>query len=292
MKTPKEIRRYFRNELRFRWARAWILRSGFMRREEISSTLDTLRDQQDRMFFMLGNGRSGTQLISNLLNNSKECCVFHEPNFWDDVGTMDIFRRHPEQAIEYWKRYRCQAVYKRWREFGAPIIYGEVNGTIRYHAPAIQTLFPRAVLLHLVRDGRNYVRSVMGMSEFYNKGSKGAFALEPLPGDPYVTRWSKMSRFEKICWSWREANQFLSQYIPESRIVKLEQLATNYAFTRDLFHREIGITISRATWDETTSKRSNNSTRKYDFPPWQEWSDMHTEQFNSICGDIMNKLGY
>lgn len=292
MKTLKQIRKEIRKKIYFFWGRSWKVRSALIPSKILSEAEKELEKHQESMFFMLGNGRSGTQLISTLLNSIPNCKVFHEPDFREDVGTMESLRKNPEEAIEYWKKFRCRRIHKRWKSKPGYKYYGEVNGTIRYQARAIQHLFPRSVIFHLVRDGRDYVRSVMGMPEFYNDGSKGAFALEPLPGDPYYDAWNGMSRFEKVCWSWREANQNLSEIVPPHRVIKLERIAKDYEYTKNIFNRELGILIPLQTWQETTNRKSSNSSRKYDFQSWRDWPRSQLDTFNEICGDMMEKLGY
>ena len=137
-----------------------------------------LNENQDKMIFVMGTGRSGTQLLSDLLDSAGTAKVFHEPNFWEDVSTMDILRRNPELAVQYWKEFRSLEVYRRWMEKPVAQMYGEVNGTIRYQAPAIKQIFPNAKMLMVVRDGRGVVRSVMGWPQFYGPGSN-ALNYEP-----------------------------------------------------------------------------------------------------------------
>lgn len=43
-----------------------------------------LTDHQKNLFFVFNGGRCGSQLLSNLLNQSRFADVYHEPNFEDD----------------------------------------------------------------------------------------------------------------------------------------------------------------------------------------------------------------
>ncbi len=250
-----------------------------------------LYENQDKLLFVMGTGRSGTQLISNLLGSSQEAMVFHEPNFNEDVGTMDILRRDQELANRYWRHFRSVEIYRRWLRGPRGVMYCEVNGTIRYQAQAIKYNFPEARMLLMVRDGRSVVRSVMERPQFYGPHSKGAFALKPLPGDPFEAEFPTMNRFEKICWSWRDANEFLIKHVPTDCWISLERLVTDYDyFLAHLTNNKLN--ISYKTWNELTSQKSKNSTRDYVFPSYESWSKCDRESFNRICGETNEKLGY
>jgi len=258
-------------------------------REQARTFLD---ENQNEMIFVMGSGRSGTQLLSDLLDSAGTAKVFHEPNFWEDVGTMDTLRRNPELAVQYWKEFRSLEVYLRWMAKPETQKYGEINGTIRYQAPAIKQVFPNAKMLMVVRDGRGVVRSVMGWPQFYGPGSKGAYALAPLPDDPYFDEWSKMTRFEKLCWSLNDTNTFLMRHIEENRWLQLERLTSDYEYFTESFSKYVGIEIPYDCWHTRVSEKSKNATKTYGFPEWQDWSKGQKKAFVRICGEAMEKLGY
>ena len=281
-----------RRALRLLWGRSWPLRSRFIPRSEAEDALAYLQQNQDRLVFVLGSGRSGTQLISDLLEQSADAAIFHEPNFREDVGAMDVMRHDAALTERYWREFRCVEVYRRWTATPGKSIYGEVNGTIRYQAAAIRKLFPEAKLLLMVRDGRGVVRSVMGWPQFYGPRSKGAYALAPLSGDPFFEEWSRMSRFEKVCWSWRDTNEFLMDHIPASHWLQLERITSDFDYFTKQFANGVGIEISYEVWRARVMRRSRNASSSYGFPAWEDWTREQKDSFVRICGDTMAKLGY
>lgn len=278
-----------KNEL---WGQAWWLRSKFVSKSVRNQARAFLDENQDKMIFVMGSGRSGTQLISDLLDSTGMAKVFHEPNFWEDVSTMDTLRKDAAIAVRYWQEFRILEVYRRWMEKPEAQIYGEVNGTIRYQAPAIKKIFPNSKMLLVVRDGRAVVRSVMGWPQFYGPKSKGAYALSPLTDDPYLDEWPRMSRFEKICWSWNDTHEFLMRYISPIHWLQLERLTSDYDYFTEHFSRYINIEMPYDHWFARVSKKSRNSTKVYGFPEWKEWSGTQRKGFIRICGGTMSKLGY
>lgn len=285
---PKPLKRW----LRLVWGYSWPVRGLIISPSYRANADDFLSRKQRDMIFILGTGRSGTQLIADLLRKAGQARVYHEPNFLEDVSTMESLRKDKARAERYWKRFRKYEVYNRWMEAPEIKVYTEVNGTIRYQVPGILSEFPFSQLYLLARDGRGVVRSVMGWSQFYGQHSKGAYALRPLPGDPYLKNWDKMSRFEKICWGWTESNEFLLNYISLDRVLLLENLVNDYNFIKIKLLNKIGLDLCEDDWREVTNKPSRNASLNYSFPHWTYWEKWQKETFREICGPTMERLGY
>lgn len=276
------------------WAigRSWPLRSLLTSRRTKRRAAEYLSARQKDLFFVLGTGRSGTQLIADLMNASGHAAVFHEPNFRSDVATMEEHRRNPDRAAEYWREFRSVEVYRRWLADRDARFYGEVTGTLRYHAPVIRSLFPSAQLFLISRDGRGFVRSVMGWPFVYGRGSVGVYALAPLEDDPYFAEWPRMDRFERICWAWQETNAFLMRHVDASRWLQFEALVADYGYFSERLTGRLGLDFPRELWKEHAERKSRNSTKEYGFPDWDGWSKDQQDAFRRICGDTMAKLGY
>ena len=285
---PQKIRR----GVGFAWGRAWPQRSCLIPQSLKDESMNYLKSNQHRLLFVMGSGRSGTQLIANLLDASGKSVVFHEPNFMEDVGTMDMLRRDPVQAVRYWQEFRCVELYRRWKSAPEGMMYGEVNGTIRYQVQAIKQLFPEAKMVLMTRDGRGVVRSVMGWRQFYGPRSKGAFALAPLPGDPFELEWPNMNRFERICWGWQDTYELLMRHIPSTHWLTLEQSTSDFDYFDRQFTQNVSLSISHELWHQHTTQKSRNATKEYSFPAWDQWTDAQKLAFNRICGPTMRKLGY
>lgn len=274
------------------WARSWRFRSRFTASSLKGEANRYLQDNQKRLLFILGNGRSGTQLVSSLLDRTDMTMVFHEPNFNEDVGTMDELRQNVDLAECYWREFRSVQVFQRWMASGGGHVYGEINGTIRYQASAIKKLYPLANVLLLARDGRGVVRSIMGWPHFYGEKSAGAYALEPLADDPFFDEWPAMSRFEKICWSWRDGNEFVMRSVAESDWIQIERITSDYEYFKEHIALRIGVDIPHEVWLRTVSERSKNASSAYPFPAWKDWDRSQKDAFTRICGETMTKLGY
>ena len=234
----------------------------------------------------MGFGRSGTAFMANFLDQAEGAHVFHEPVLEDFLAHL---RAHysPVAAERYMQGFRKKEIYLRMRNI-APGVYGETNSILRCHAAAIGKSFPEATLLHLVRDGRDVIRSHMsrrtmtGLNPF-------SMNIHPIETDPWYPHWHEMDRFARICWYWQEENRRLRTSIRKT--VQFEKVLASYEY----FHEEVlapcGIFIDKETWEGTIAS-PRNVTEKFQIPKWAEWTPDQQKSFRDICGSEMSACGY
>lgn len=286
LKTGKLKKKYKLKKAQFYKLRGFLKYSF----KERSNTSKFLWKNQSNLFFILSSGRSGTQIISKLFNYNNNSLVLHEPNFYDDIGVLNQSRENSEFGSGYWSSFRNYEVGRRWIH-SEKKFYGEVTGTIRYHAKSIKKIFPQCHIFLLSRDLKGIVRSVFGMP-FYKKGSVGAYSIEPSPRDRFYSDWENFNRFEKICWSVQETYSFLTSCIPSQYWLKLEELTTNYGYAKEKTSMVFEEFISRDEWFNIVSTPSPNKTIRYSMGEFDSWSERQKESFIRICGDTSLKLGY
>ena len=131
-----------------------------------------------KLFFMLGSGRSGTQLISTLLNEADNAFVFHEPNALEDRSVLKSIYKDRHTAERYFNNYRKYEIYRRILKYDCNI-YGEITGMLRYSVNQLKQTYPDARFFILARDGRNVIRSIYKWN-FYKNYSFGAKNITPL----------------------------------------------------------------------------------------------------------------
>ncbi|MFW6070645.1 MAG: sulfotransferase, partial [bacterium] len=155
------------------------------------------------VFFVLAIGRSGTSFLAHLLDQAPGAHVVHEPIGEDFMAYQEAFH-DPDAARSYVHRFRKKEIYLRARAVQMEHMeaYGEVNSALRRHARALAAAFPDAVLFHLVRDGRDVVRS-MSARRTMTPEDKNTNAIRPRPGDPWAGKWEQMDRFARLCWYWQ-----------------------------------------------------------------------------------------
>ena len=250
-------------------------------------------------------GRTGTAFIANLLSQAQGARVLHE-QFPDDrtyfglryYGTMDI-------SIDRYLHERFQLLMAQDPSI---LIYGEVNSYLRYEIEWLK-IHLDPVLIHLVRDGRDFARSAMKRDTYtpYDR----QIQIIPKDNDAYAERWHKMDRFQKICWYWMHTNEFIANGIGTGHYVKFENIVTNHSYFKHNILNKVGLDIDSKTWKEHIDKPRNisehfikkkikyflksggNKVEKKNFlPHHSKWHSEFQDKFDEICAGTMAKFGY
>lgn len=238
------------------------------------------------IFFMLAIGRSGTKFLADLLNKAPGAYVVHEPVREDFQAYQEAFHSD-KKGIDYVQSFRKKEIYLRARSKNIET-YGEVNPALRRHCHALKQAFPNATFIHLVRDGRDVIRSMMSRNTMTSK-DPNTRRIYPTNGDRWYDEWGKMNRFEKLCWYWQVANGYLRNSIPKT--IQFEKLISSYEYFRENLLDPLNINITKDVWREATAI-PKNSTKKYTIPDWSNWGSEKTETFWKICGEELLKNGY
>jgi hypothetical protein len=194
---------------------------------------------------------------------------------------------HPDLALAYLERFRLKEVYVRTRG-KAMKIYGEVNSVLRRHAHALGQVFPQSARLHLVRDGRDVVRSMMSRRTL-SPGDPVTVLVSPHEDDPWAETWPQMNRFERLCWYWTTENRFLRRSLDHT--VQLEAAVADYDYFATHLLAPLGLDIPRHAWI-AVRERPKNVTQRYRIPHWSDWEHERKEIFEGICGEEMRENGY
>jgi hypothetical protein len=256
-----------------------------------------------RTFFILALGRSGTHFLATLLAQDGRGRVHHEP--WPLDSRLMVLRRAGGfgKAIE-------PLLEERFAELmpaeGEAAFYGEVNSYLRYEAEWLRSRFD-PVLIHLVRDGRDFVRSSYIRGVYTRNEPDGP--ILPRDDEPWAAEWGAMTRFDRLCWYWAHTNERLAATVGNP--VRFEDLLRDYGIFRRRVLEPTGVEISEGTWRREIDHPRNTSRRykmktaavrllrgsdhlpRFDpLPPWREWDAARTARFWEICGPTMKRLGY
>lgn len=262
-----------------------------------------LRRRDTQFFFVLSQGRSGTSFLAHLLDTDRNATVAHEP--WaEDVHLLGLSRTGSfGHVVDDMIGKRFDAIL-RTQPTGS--IYGEVNSYLRYLGPWLRSRLD-ATVLHVARDGRDFVRSAWPRD--VQTGRHAQIPIVPADDDPWASRWANMDRFQRICWIWQHTNGFLLE--SSDLTARLEDLVTSYTTFRERILVPTGIRVDEATWGDAVT-RPRNTTSEYTrlrrlrdlmrlrrappdrapLPHWRDWRPEHTDAFWSICGEVMQQLGY
>ncbi len=184
--------------------------------------------------FVLAMGRSGTMWLAAALREAASLDARHE-------------------SVDCWER-------SLW-----PFGEVEVNSIIWDASREIRAMAPDAKLVHLVRDGRDVVRSVLS---------------RPRPG----------RTLRVACEMWRDRNVHLREMIGPDQCYRMEDLVKyQKPFNRMAIY--LGGHPNRKAWKDIRKKRINASER-YIWPPFDSWRKRQKAIFWKICGPEMEAYGY
>jgi hypothetical protein len=164
--------------------------------------------------------------------------------------------------------------------------------------------FHRAVFI--VRNGIDWVRSEMNWGEIYGKGKVRSLFAHTWPTacdlkhDSYRYDWGSMSRFSRLCWAWTALNSFALKTLPlneNARLFHFEDI-----FESEKRHDNLKLMIEHLAALPNVKVRNFQDLAEWlnkprhqsmkIFPSWDGWSLEEKEQFRTICGPLMNRLGY
>lgn len=238
------------------------------------------------IFFVLAIGRSGTKFLAELLNKAPGAYVVHEP-VRDDFQAHQRAFHSEEEARNYIHRFRKKEIYLRARNADIHT-YGEVNGILRRHCLVLKEAFPNAKFIHLIRDGRDVVRSMMSRNTMKAEDPNTKF-IYPKRRNPWTNKWPEMTRFEKLCWYWAVENRYLRKQIEKA--VQLEKLVSSYDYFNAELLEPLGLKIPQRIWEKTAST-PKNVTDEHVIPHWSNWDYEIMQKFNALCDEEMIRNGY
>ena len=181
--------------------------------------------------FVLAMGRSGTMWTANALRSA-----------------AGLDARH-ETAVEW----------------SGGLMFGdvEVNSFFWNLVPEIRTAHPGAPLVHLVRDGRDVVRSVLSRKPGMEVGV--------------------------ACEEWRRRNHYLRKMVGTANRFRLENLTERFSVFESMAC-VLGGAPNFLEWEAARSRVANPSTGL--IPPFGEWPKDDRDVFWSICEAEMMACGY
>jgi hypothetical protein len=243
--------------------------------------------------FVVGSPRSGTSILARSLSEHSQLWSSDETQFMWDLFYDDRVGEHYKRGDLGWLRRRGveKAEFLSYLGIGLNALLTEQAGGRRWvDSTPIYTLiidriaamFPGALFLHILRDGRSVVHSMINYLNIY-------------PGDPSSIPWA--SDFEAACRAWsghvQKAMEFTERRPDRCLTVPYEALV---AHPEDEFRR---IFQFLRTPDEAapasclSSTRINSSfqgsaqaTSNGRPDPWSKWTPQQRETFLREAGPV------
>lgn len=263
----------------------------------LRAKLGLLRSQNWKVIrkaFIVSTGRTGTQFLARFFNSFSDVYANHEPKP-DFLGLSinyvrgDVTKEYAVKAIECGRR----PMFRRIKRKGVAI-YIESNNRFFSLLKPLQEVFDDFRLIHIIRDGRDYVRSGMSRSWYTDNDPYKGKRMEAtyFEDDEYRDQWSDMTRFEKIAWRWQKKNNFIFRATKDMKNVltlKFEEIfqTKDYEGIRKIAEY-IGLPKEEVEQKiEKMMSKKINATKEYKIPEWTEWGQDLMKKFDRIAGALM-----
>lgn len=248
--------------------------------------------KENRAFFVMSTGRSGTKTLAHLLKSATNARVWHHPQpdlvaeaqsaYWQTCDHQSVFLENRAELIE-----------KTWQE---SLIHGETDHYMTPFATTIAELIPESKFIVLVRDPREFVRSGMRRNYYETDNKWDRARLTPKPGSGDFDSFSALSSFEKVCWLWAETYKFIieaRQTIGEERVlvVKFEELVGDVNTARNIFDY-LGLDGFNSIKANQLLSQELNSQKNGSFLHPSDWHSRLHNRCWEIFGNIAEDFGY
>jgi len=232
------------------------------------------------MFFVFSIPRSGTTwLASYLAVCNPEWMICHEAHNRDFAfDTHCAFR--PWIADEYVNEERHQRIteYTERKKPGAHG-YGEVTPRLRYISAAIMRKYPQAKCVHLVRDPRTSVPSLINYG--YYHPTKGRAHRRSAPIN------LKWTREQRTAWAWAYGHNRIRQNL--SDFVRFEDLLEDFSVMESLAEK-LGVNADRTKWEKRRKIKVNKSNQTH--PIWTGYAPSQREAVKGMVKGEAQEYGY
>lgn len=261
-----------------------------------------------KVIFIVSTGRTGTHFLSHFFNkNFSDVNAYHEPK--PDLFLLDInYLRNKVSEKRAWSMFKGYRKKLLSQAANDGKIYIESNSKVSFLLPLLKRQFSDYKVIHIVRDGRDVVRSkysrktsgkyVKDVYLFSDKDPKDRLNAGDFKDDPFRSRWAKLDRFSRICWHWMKKDSLIRREIENDRrciTVKFEDIFVK----KDLnvwknmidFAGLTGKMVNEDILSYINNKRSNQ-VKDFELPDYKYWDDHKKTLFKEIAGDYMEKMGY
>lgn len=204
------------------------------------------------------------------------------------------------------------AVLRRLRErfFAAQpaAVVLEANAQYADLADLLPRAFPGSNTVFIVRDPRGWVRSWMNRRDgHYSRRDPRSWLphtrLRPQhTGERSLAgRWGRLSRFEKLAWSWGAHHRFVLPRLAGDARVRVLRYEDLFVVPGKAEHFRAMLEFATTFPDGTTAPfafepellaERSHSSRDGAFPGWRAWDPDLARRLEAHCGPLMRTFGY
>ena len=233
------------------------------------------------MFFVIGLPRSGTTWLARLIADcNPDWLICHEAYHADFA--LDVVTPFRPWEAEAYMLKRVESMKDRiegWPDKKGPLAgYGEITPRVRYFSAEFVRFYPDATFIHLVRDPRRAVPSMMNFGYYAGHGRKHRTVA------PDANKWSQV---ERASWAWAYGHHRIRQKI--KTFARFEDLLGSWTAIETLCS-VLGVECPESIWRDRVGMKVNPSTPQT--PAWEDWTPKWRKQFAGMCRVEAAHYGY
>ena len=252
-----------------------------------------------RIRFILSAGRTGTVFLSRTLAKLyPQHEVIHEP-----PSSRRMFMLWNAEAAGLAPAGVARRIFFNNRQ---RVLAGnsgrlriEINPFLHPLAPELHELVSPLYVVHLVRDARDWIRSMA------NFGAAG-WRRHLIEYTPFARTihpaarqgWSRLDTFSRFAWRWRLANEQLLSLAEHSDYycrIRYEDLFSGDESTADASLQRLvsGLQIEEILdLADINREQRANPGRRGKIADWRDWPVEVSDRVMAICGPLMEEFGY
>jgi GT2 family glycosyltransferase len=255
--------------------------------------------------FVIGSPRSGTTVLATALAEHDQLWTSGESYFLfhllRDGHAEGAFERSMEVPGPRWLRVEevSRQELLAYLGMGLNALYTSRSGGRRWidHTPlytlvadTLAEAFPGASFIHILRDGREVVNSMLKFAGSV-EGDNARFIERTVP-------WANDVR--EACDAWRQhvevATNFCEAHPDRAMVVRYEELVAEPRTTFREIHGFLGVPDDPAPARYLTLRRINSSYGTGPRPSvdelWEGWDEDRRQVFTEVAGRAMHRCGY
>jgi Sulfotransferase family len=257
--------------------------------------------------FVIGSPRSGTTALAQSLGRHPALWVGKESYLLHDLFSgrriEEMWARHMERVTPCWLAHEKveRDELLAFIGLGVNALFSSRSEGRRWIDPTplytrmvetIAAMFPGAAFVHIVRDGRHVVRSMINFERKFSPDIIKRAQRNEIP------RWSK--DFRRGCETWVQwveaALDFAAAHPTRCLTVRNEDLSADPQGGFATIAGFLGLEPHPGPANFFGKKRINSSWVKEPVRPsdddWSEWTRSQRREFVAIAGETMGRAGY
>lgn len=240
---------------------------------------------EPRAIFCLGTARSGSKWLAGTVDRATSAVGLHDWTLNHERDDTD-FPSRPRTRFDY------QDLVEDPKEAARLIRIGfahrrllkrdafEVNTYLEPFTRYLSSQQPAPTLVHIHRDGRKVVRSLLHRGWYRTPFDPRHLAV-PIEG------WSELTQLERACWYYRHTQERLIDASEES--ISFERAIGEAGYLAAKLE-QLGIVTHPLLWPD--GAEAVDATIDFAVPPFESWAAGDRATFERICGPVQLALGY